>query len=30
MNICDLDDEEYSISDADKTITRSFYGLEDK
>jgi adenine-specific DNA-methyltransferase len=30
VNLCDLDDEEYAISDADKAFTRSFYGLEDK
>lgn len=30
VNVCDLDDEEYGISDADKAFTRSFYGLEDK
>lgn len=28
VNLCDLDDEEYAISDADKNFTRSFYGLE--
>ena len=30
VNLCDLDDKEYAISDADKAFTRSFYGLEDK
>lgn len=30
VNLCDLDDEEYAISDDDKTFTRSFYGLEGK
>jgi len=30
VNLCDLDDEEYGISDADKAFTRSFYGLEGK
>ncbi|MFT4105554.1 MAG: site-specific DNA-methyltransferase [Lacrimispora sp.] len=30
VNLCDLDDVEYGISDADKAFTRSFYGLEDK
>ena len=30
VNLCDLEDEEYAISDADKAFTRSFYGLEDK
>ena len=30
VNLCDLDDEEYAISTADKAFTRSFYGLEDK
>jgi len=28
VNLCDLDDEEYAISDADKAFTRKFYGLE--
>ena len=28
VNLCDLDDEEYAISEADKDFTRSFYGLE--
>lgn len=28
VNLCDLDDEEYAISDADKAFTKSFYGLE--
>jgi adenine-specific DNA-methyltransferase len=28
VNLCDLDDEEYAISDADKAFTRSFYGME--
>lgn len=28
VNLCDLDDEEYAISEADKAFTRSFYGLE--
>lgn len=26
VNYCDIDDEEYSISDEDKAFTRSFYG----
>lgn len=30
INLCDLDDEEYTISETDKAFTRSFYGLEDK
>lgn len=30
VNLCDLDDEEYGISIADKAFTRSFYGLEGK
>lgn len=30
VNLCDLDDEEYAISDTDKAFTRSFYGLEGK
>lgn len=29
VNLCDLEDEEYQISDADKAFTRSFYGMED-
>jgi adenine-specific DNA-methyltransferase len=29
VNLSDLDDEDYGISDADKAFTRSFYGLED-
>jgi len=29
VNLCDLDDEDYVISDADKAFTRSFYGSED-
>ena len=28
VNLCDLDDEEYAIHDADKAFTRSFYGME--
>lgn len=28
VNLCDLDDEEYAIGDADKAFTKSFYGLE--
>ncbi|SFA75505.1 adenine-specific DNA-methyltransferase [Cohnella sp. OV330] len=28
VNLCDLDDEEYAISDVDKAFTRSFYGME--
>jgi adenine-specific DNA-methyltransferase len=28
VNLCDLDDEEYAISDADRAFTRSFYGME--
>jgi adenine-specific DNA-methyltransferase len=28
VNLSDLDDEEYAISNADKAFTRSFYGLE--
>jgi adenine-specific DNA-methyltransferase len=27
VNLCDLNDEEYAISDADKAFTHSFYGL---
>ncbi|WP_196602992.1 DNA methyltransferase [Pectinatus frisingensis] len=30
VNLCDLDDEEYGVSEADKAFTRSFYGLEVK
>ncbi|MDD4495968.1 MAG: site-specific DNA-methyltransferase [Eubacteriales bacterium] len=30
VNLCDIDDEEYAISEADKAFTRSFYGLEEK
>ncbi len=30
VNLCDLDDVEYGISDADKAFTRSFYGREGK
>lgn len=30
VNLCDLDDEEYAISDVDRAFTRSFYGLEGK
>jgi adenine-specific DNA-methyltransferase len=30
VNLCDLDDEEYAVSEADKAFTRSFYGLEDQ
>lgn len=26
VNYCDIDDEEYNISDSDKSFTRSFYG----
>ena len=26
VNYCDMDDEEFGISDADKAFTRSFYG----
>lgn len=29
VNLCDLEDEEYAISDADKAFTKSFYRLED-
>ena len=29
VNLCDLDDEEYKISDADKAFTRSFYRLKE-
>ncbi len=28
VNYCDIDDEEFSISDTDKAFTRSFYGEE--
>lgn len=30
VNLCDLDDEEYGISETDKAFTKSFYGMEDK
>jgi len=30
VNLYDIEDEEYAISDTDKAFTRSFYGLEDK
>lgn len=30
VNLCDLDDEDYAIDDADRTFTCSFYGLEGK
>lgn len=30
VNLYDLDDDEYAISDTDKAFTRSFYGLEGK
>ena len=30
VNLCDIDDEEYAISEADKAFTKSFYGLENK
>ena len=30
VNLCDLDDEDYNISEADKAFTRTFYGLEEK
>lgn len=30
VNLCDIDDDEYGISEADKSFTRSFYGLEVK
>lgn len=30
VNLCDLDDTEYAISDADKAFNRSFYQLEEK
>jgi adenine-specific DNA-methyltransferase len=29
VNLCDIEDKEYAISDADKAFTRSFYELED-
>lgn len=29
VNLCDLDDEEYAISEEDKAFTRSFYGLKE-
>jgi adenine-specific DNA-methyltransferase len=30
VNLCDLDDEDYAISEADKSFNRSFYGLEEQ
>lgn len=30
VNLSDIDDEDYGISEADKAFTRSFYGLEGK
>ncbi len=30
VNLSDLEDEEYAISDTNKSFTRKFYGLEDK
>jgi adenine-specific DNA-methyltransferase len=30
VNLCDLDDEDYKISEKDKEFTRSFYGLKDE
>ena len=30
INLCDIDDVDYGISDADKAFTRSFYGMEGK
>ena len=29
VNLCDLDDEEFAISDEEKAFNRSFYGLEE-
>jgi adenine-specific DNA-methyltransferase len=29
VNLCDLNDEDYAISEADKAFTRSFYGTEE-
>ncbi len=29
VNLCDLDDEEYAISESDKAFNRSFYALEE-
>ena len=28
VNLCDMDDQDYGISEADKAFTRSFYGFE--
>jgi adenine-specific DNA-methyltransferase len=28
VNLCDIDDEDYQISDDDKAFTKSFYGME--
>ena len=30
VNLCDLDDADYGISDSDKAFNRSFYQLEEK
>ncbi len=30
VNLCDMDDEELSVSDADKAFTRSFYRMDEK
>jgi adenine-specific DNA-methyltransferase len=30
VNLCDLDDADYGISDSDKAFTKSFYGMEEK
>lgn len=30
VNLSDIDDEDYGISESDKVFTRSFYGFEDK
>ena len=28
VNLCDMDDAEFAVSDADKAFTKSFYGRE--
>ena len=30
VSLCDIDDEEYAINDADKVFTRSFYKMDGK
>ena len=30
VNLCDIDDEELAVSDADKAFTRSFYRMDER